>query len=479
MRGVYRVSGNAAAILLSDGTNKAAIFILYALVARHLGTFEFSQLSLALTLFYSFQIFALAGLKTLTARAVANDREKTDTYLVNGSVITIASSVLSIGCLLLFTRIMGYAPETSSLILLLSLGLVSYSLSSLCEAVFQAWERMHYIAYTNVPLNVLTMIGAFLLLSHGYGLLALVILLLATSVVGMSIKWWLLLQNISRPTFSIDLNACTQMLRSAFTFLGTDGFIVVLGSMNFILLSKLGGRDDVGLYNAATQVIAPMTLVYQGILSSLFPLMCRKFQASAHALRSIAENLAEALLIVAIPTAIGLFFLADSAFMLLYGNKDFLVASEVLRIMVWTLVTTALIDVFGQVLIASHQEGIRFRIVATNTVINLLLGVLLISHLGLLGAAITSLLMGVINLIQHYIPLSRILRGGALGRMLWKPLIASAGMICYFTMAKSQSGLLSVVPASSIYFGALLCLAIWSSGGLQQFKMRYLGGWSN
>src|ERR671919_2709116 len=115
--GLVRILANAASILASDVVNRGTTFVLYALVARYLGAFEFGQLSLALTLFYMFQVLAAAGLKTLVVREVARDKKKTGCYLVHGSVTVAATCALSITGLFVFVRIMGYSPPTASLIL--------------------------------------------------------------------------------------------------------------------------------------------------------------------------------------------------------------------------------------------------------------------------------------------------------------------------------------------------------------------------
>src|SRR5438552_17047754 len=95
--GLRRSLGNAASILASDVVNRGTSFVLYALVARYLGAFAFGQLSLALTLFYTFQVLAAAGLRTLVVREVARDKEKTNFYLINGSMTVVGTCVLSIG----------------------------------------------------------------------------------------------------------------------------------------------------------------------------------------------------------------------------------------------------------------------------------------------------------------------------------------------------------------------------------------------
>src|SRR5207247_10755537 len=81
------IGANALSILTSDVMNRATSFVVYAMVARKLGAFEFRQMSLALSLFYIFQIFAVSGVKTLLIREVAKDRSQTRKYFVNGCMI--------------------------------------------------------------------------------------------------------------------------------------------------------------------------------------------------------------------------------------------------------------------------------------------------------------------------------------------------------------------------------------------------------
>jgi len=90
------IGGNALSILSSDVMNRATSFVLYAMVARHLGTFEFGQLSLAFSLFYVFQVSAVAGLKILIVRDVAKDQSRTRLYFKNGCAIVAASSFASV-----------------------------------------------------------------------------------------------------------------------------------------------------------------------------------------------------------------------------------------------------------------------------------------------------------------------------------------------------------------------------------------------
>jgi O-antigen/teichoic acid export membrane protein len=468
-----KTSGNAFSLLTSDVMNRATSFVLYAMVARHLGAQEFGQLTLAFTLFYTFQVFAVGGLKTLIVREVAKDRSKTWLYFLNGAMIVTFTSVVSIMALWGFVRVMHYPSTTTRVILLLSLGLLPYTISAVCEGLFQAWERMPYIACVNVPVNVAKVAGAFLLLSTNRGLYPVVLILLSSVVLIAAVEVWILLGKFSMQPASIDFHFSLNTMRSAATFLGIDGTLAVMSSLNILLLSKLATETQVGLYSAATQLLVPLLLVYQSIAQSIFPVMCRKVEPGFQSLKRIAGQAIEVLLVLALPAAAGLYFIGDRLISLLYKNPAFSQAFPALRVVAWVLILQVFTSVLGQVLVASHREKITLRIVLVDTILNLLVGWPLISMFGLRGAAVALLLTRLADCIQHYIPASRLLSGIPFASIVWKPLVAAACMAAYLAAPTGHTVILTGISATLIYGTALLVVAIWASGGLREFKDKY------
>jgi O-antigen/teichoic acid export membrane protein len=454
--------------------NRATSFVLYAMVARRLGTFEFGQLSLALTLFYLFQIFAVAGLKILIVREVAKDHSQTRKYLVNGCMIVTFTSFASLGVLFAFVRLVHYSPGTNLVILLLSLGLFPYALSAVCQVIFQAWERMRYIAYVNVPANVAKIAAAYLLLSWNRGLYTVILVLLASLFFVAGVELWLVFRRFPSQQVSIDIPFSLATIRSASTFLGIDGAVAIESSLNVIFLSKLATEREVGLYSSATQLMVPLILVCQSIAQSIFPVMCRKVEPGLQTLRRITEQAAEVLLMLALPTVAGIFFLGQWGLSVLYKNPAFLDAVPALRIMAWMLILQVFTSMLGQVLVATHREKITLRITIIDTLLNLAAGWFLIKYFGLRGAAVMLLLTRLAGCIQHYVPVARLLSGISLGRIIWKPIVAAACMAAYLAIPTNLAGVLRGVSASLIYGLALLVLAIFASGGLREFKNKYL-----
>ncbi|MDP8924329.1 MAG: oligosaccharide flippase family protein [Chloroflexota bacterium] len=473
-----RIAANVVSILSSDVMSRATTFVLYALVARHLGAHEFGQMSLALTLFYTFQVLAAAGLKTLVTREVAKDRAETGRYVVNGSLVAVAASGLAIVALLVFVSLMDYAPDTTSVILLLALGLLPFALSAVCEAVFQAWERMHYIAYANAPVNLAKMGLGFAVLQQGYGLNQVIAVMMLSQVVLVVIEWWVIAHRIERPILALDLPFAVHVARSTMTFLGIDALIAIAASLNVVLLSKLSDEVEVGLYSAAFQLLSPVMLVLQSVVLSVFPMMCRHVDPGFEALRRIAEQVMALLLALVLPLAVGLFFLAEPILLLLYAKRDFMQSTQLLQVAVWGLIPTALMSVLGYVLMATHRERLTLGLVAAHALGNLLIGLVVIGKFGALGAVAMVLLDKVLGLVEHYAIVSRLLPKVALSTRVWRPIVASACLAACLALVRDYGLIVSTISGGLVYAGVLLALTIWSFGGPAQLRAAYLRQWS-
>lgn len=469
-----KVSANALSILSSDVMNRATSFVLYALVARHLGAHEFGQLTLSFTLFYAFQVFAVGGLKTLVIRQIAKDHTQTARYFLNSCLIVTLTSIASVVAVWGFVYLMHYPRSTSMVILLLSFGLLPYTFSAICEAIFQAWEQMRYIAYVNVPVNIAKIAATFLLLSENRGLYTVILVLLACLATIAVAELWIVFRRFPVRGGAVDSTFAWATVRAASTFLGIDGTTAVMASTNIILLSKLAGETEVGLYSSASQLLVPLLLVYTSLAQSIFPMMCRKIDPGYRSLKRIAEQALELLMVLALPAVAGLYFIGDRVLALLYKNPAFVQAFPALRIMTFVLIFQVFTSVLGQVLVASHREKITLRIVVVDAVVNLLVGWPLITLFGLRGAAIAWFLTRMADCFQHYTPAAHLLSGIPVLRLVWKPVVAAGCMVLYLALPPAgQVSLLTGLSATVIYGAALFGLAVWASGGLHQFKEKY------
>lgn len=475
---IRRIAGNVVSIMSSNVTIRATNFFMYILVGRILGAFQLGQLSLAMSLLYTIHLFSLVGLKTIVTREIARDRSLTGQYFINSSGIVAAASILFTLLMVPFVKILNYSPDTARVILLLFLGLAPFALTQICEGIFQAWEKMELIAYAQVPLNLIQFGVVAVLLARGYGVIPIVLTIVISYGIILLIEWWFLLRYITIPEAKFDFRLSQKLLRVSLPFLGIQGTNAIKSSASVVLLSILLGETEVGIFSAANQLLAPFGLIYDNVVNGVFPVMVRKFTTGIRNLQRITEILIEFLLSIALPVVVGLLITADTVLLALYDDPEFLGAAAVLRILVWLPLGEAMTKVLGQVLWASDHEKIALRIAIVNTLIKIIVGYLLIRQSGLLGAAVATALVLVVNLIQHYLPVSKLLSGMRLGRLIWRPLIATAGM-AVFVLASSTMNIVTRAISAVVLYSVLLALVfIWSSGGLGGFRDRYQYLWA-
>lgn len=473
-----RIAANAISMLASNLTNRIAAFIVYALTARYLGTLEFGQISLGLTLFHTFQMLAVAGLKTLIMREVARDNKKSTLFLVNASAVVAFTSLLSVLAMNIFAVLLQYSGSTLVVIFILSMGIFPYSLSMICDALFQGREKMHFIAYSNLIFSIIKIGLVMVLLLQGLTLFQLAWLITFTYGLGTLIKLWFLILDIGKPDLRIDLKFCVGMAKSTLTFLGINCVSAVMISFNTILLSKFSSEVEVGFYNAATQLLIPVMLLFNSIILSVYPVLCRSFESGMQKLQTQSEQLLEIIWTIVLPTVVFLYFVGEPLLIAIYGKSTFSQSAFVLEIIIWTLILTSTAKVFGLVLVASMNEKKTLKILLIDLISLVVLGLFFVSQFGLIGSAITMLLVRIVDFVQHYIPVSRLFSDFSIEKIIWRPVLASASMALAFIVLQNLNLWIAASAACVIYLLVFSLIILFSAGGIKQFINNYSYLWS-
>lgn len=474
LSGLQRVGRNIVSIMTSSVLIKATTFILYTLVARNLDTERFGQLSLALSLLYTFHIFAVAGVKTPIVREVTKDKALTEKYFVNGTYIVLLASVVVGALLWLFVEWMAYDAPTRQVIFVVLIGLLPYALSQVCESVFQAWEKMQYIAYANGPAHILKAVAAFLLLTQSFGVLSIAVVVAITYWAIYLIELYLLQKQILRPAWRFDPAFAGQMFKPSMMFLGVDGVFAINSSAAVFVVSGLLTVSAVGLYSSAAQVMVPLALIINDVAKSVFPILCRKFESGAESLSWATERVAELLLLLIIPALVGIFLLADKILMLLYNNEEFLDATLLLQLLVWWALIDTVMTVLGQVLWASKREKTSLQIAIAMAFTNIISTLVFVSLFDLIGVVVAALFVAAVGLTMHYIPVSKILPDLNLLPLFWKPTVAALGMGIYLWLVPEMPLLLQIISGGLIYVTLIALLLLSFSGGVNGIKNKYI-----
>ena len=474
-RETRRFAGNLISILSSDVVNRGTTFVIYIMVSRELGTLAFGQLSLALALFYSFQTVATFGLQQFITREVAKQTGESQRYFTNALTIGLATSTIATALMMAMTVLLDYSQATRNLILVISLGIIPFVIGSICDSVVRGWEKMHLIAFAQIPANAIKVVATTAVIYSGGGVLEVIAILAGVQFIIAAILFSLVAIHLKGFQWNaISFPFAWSMAKRSSTFMGIDASVAWWTSLNLILLSKITSEVEVGIYNAAIQLLIPLTIFIQCVMTSSYPLMCRRFARNADSVHEISNHLMELLFILVIPGSVGLFILADPLLVLVYGSETYTASASVLRVIVTVVLLTSLSGVMGQLLLAGNRELTTLRIVLVDLVSALILGWILISNFGLIGAAWAALLTRVIDFVQHWKPVSQLMEQISLAHLLWKPTSASAIMAIYLTAFSQWHPLLLVFSAAGVYAIAYLIIESWTVGGFRNLRARYL-----
>lgn len=446
-----RIGLNTFSVLGGDVLNKGGVFFVYALIARSDGVREFGQLSLGLLLLYTFHVFAVAGLPISLTREVAKHPRNAKRLLRHGYVAAILPSILSMLAMVSLAFALKYERDTVTVIAILSLAIPFYVYTMITEAVIKGRQQMHLIPIGNLPGNVFLILGSMVVLMSGYGVAAVAMVVVTSRIITLLLMYWLLRNSTrDRRAGRLHLRFSWLLLTRSMVFLGSDGVQAIGASMFALLLSKFASEADVGLLSASFQLLQPIQMFYRSVGHSVFPQLVAAARTNSKAVSELGRSILGLILKLAFPAMVVVFHLAGDLLVTVYGNETFHRGAIALQILAMTLMLDPMNPILGHAMWAVGRDKIVLRIVVVNMVTNLVVGFVLISQFGLVGAATSALLASLVNMIQHLWFFNR--EVGSLYLVNELTSIAPAALACIVCLT-----LLPVHP----YLGLLLALLVY------------------
>jgi O-antigen/teichoic acid export membrane protein len=146
MNTVQRIAKNTGVLLIAQLASYILGFFFIMYTARYLGAEGFGILSFALAFTGLFAIIASFGMNNYIIRELARNKELTNEYLTNVSVIKLLLSFLAYGLVVLTINLMDYPRDTTYAVYLFGFDMILTSFVLTFRAIFQAFERMEYTA---------------------------------------------------------------------------------------------------------------------------------------------------------------------------------------------------------------------------------------------------------------------------------------------------------------------------------------------
>ncbi|MGD2048234.1 MAG: flippase [Chloroflexota bacterium] len=387
-----RLLSNTALAYTSTVIIKAGNVLLFILLGRLYGPEDAGIFNLGITFLTVTLALSAWGLHELLVREVAPRRNQSARYFVNFISLRLLLTLIAYAILLIALRfLLPYSESTTAVIIIISLAVFPEAAFAITHALFTAHEQLHVSTVASIFNSGFKLVAGYWLINQGQPLeiVAWVIPIGSTLGLLVFIPALLLLyrkeKQVASAGLSYDFTLSQLRLTPGFILIGL--FSTIDFQLDTFLISLLLSEEDIGWYGAAQTIVLGFWMVAPAVRTAIYPIMARYYQQDSSKLSVLYQKSTQYLLLFVLPVAMGVTILAQPIILLIYGPA-FLPSVPVLQIMIWSIVFAYLSVPSARLMILNnrqHQAGI---ITGLTMLTNLLLNFLLITRIGVIGAAL-------------------------------------------------------------------------------------------
>jgi O-antigen/teichoic acid export membrane protein len=400
---------NMAYASISAGS-AVLLLLLFVVAGRTLGDVEFGKFSFALALGAIFETMMDFGLHQVTIRAVARDNSRATELLHHTLAIKLVWMAGAFSALVVTATLLRPEWDVRVACYLIGGSLVLRSYMLTIRGVLQGLERFGWDSVVvAVDRGVLLVFGVAAL-AAGTGLRGLVIAFVSARAVSLALTAWLTHSELGGIGLKFDRDVWHDLHTTAVPF---GLFLIAINLYAYIdsvMLGKMRGDAETGLYNAAYKTYEGLTYAASMIAAVLTPRLAEIFVSDrrAHrrvALLGIAASAGSALAVGGVA-----YVFARPIIVLIYGPQ-FATADAPFRILCLGLTFVFAIWVLHAVTISINRERLLFQTALVGLAVNVSVNLYVIPRMGMNGAALatvigelvsmTILLFGIRSLFQR------------------------------------------------------------------------------
>jgi O-antigen/teichoic acid export membrane protein len=470
MNTVQRIAKNIGVLGISQVVTSILGFVLLIYIARYLGEVGFGRYSFALSFTALFIIFADLGISNLIIRELARNKELTNEYLTNVSVIKLLLSFLAFALIALTINLMDYPQDTTYAVYLFGVYMILTSFALAFRSIFQAYEKMEYTAVVMIIEKIILIPLVLFVLTSGYGLIELAYVYVFVGIVAVTLSFSIVLIKIVKPKPTINLSLWKTLIIGSIPFGLNALFGVLFFQIDTVMLSIFKDDAAVGIYNAAYVPLLALIGIISGMaISALYPVMSRYFISSKDSLETFTVLPSKYMAIIGFPIGIGCFVLAERFIALFYAGQysDSIIAFQILALFVPIRLVSS---ITGTLLTSINRQSLRTVSVGLSALFNIVLNAVMIPYLSYIGASIATVLSEIFLYFVFIYFINKHYKKLELHKHFIKPLIASlvmGGFVFYFI---GVNLLLLITLACFVYFVMLLLLRTFTQEDKNVFK---------
>ncbi len=441
---------NTATRFIAELINRLGAAVFWIVVARYLGASGLGSLAFALSLFSLFETIATLGLGSVVARDAAREPSSAGRYFGQSMLLGLISSIV---CLLLMIGIAALLKPSKETLFAASVMAVSILPASgfyWSKTILWSAEKMGYIAVARTAENLFKVVAGLAVLLAGMGLREIVLVLALSKVISFVICFAAAVYQVAAPVWRIHFGTIKYFLRQAPSFSLIAIFNALFWSVSVILLTKLRGEAEAGIFGAAYKLVDIWLSFAFAYGQALFPIASRTSTTDPQLFQRLCKKSMKYVSLMTLAIAAGTSMLAHKLIPIFYGNT-MTEAVPVLMLLIWVLVPFAVVPVLAYSLVSHNLQRFDLAANVIAAIIVTAASIILIPPFGAQGAAI-GLLFGCLAFFAiEFYAVERALFQIEISWKYLKPVLGVAIMsLAVFTL-RDRSFILAALIGGMIY----------------------------
>jgi len=278
------------------------------------------EYALVMSFYLVMQTVPLLGLTPFVMREVARAPEQAGRWFGTIAPLALGGCALVDAIVLPLLPWLGYGPDVRAAVSLVGVSIAPGILAYLAEILLVSLNRARPVAIVPLVENASRLVASAAVLWMGGGVIGLTIVLLIGRVAAFLAYAVLLRREPGfRPRFDRGIWRRTRAVLP--TFLISGVLTVVVGRLDFIVLSVAATLEEVGHYSIAYRTFEIATVASAAALTGLFPILAQRFHAGSTDYLAQVLSLLPALLTLALPIALLAYVLSPAYVRVLFPKQ--------------------------------------------------------------------------------------------------------------------------------------------------------------
>ena len=321
-------------------------------------------------------------------------------------------------------------------------------------SVFLACEDTHLAGYLEASLRAVAALACIGVVILGGSLVMALLTLPIVALMKLLVAYLLVTRKYGRPRLYATRPYFSRTIRESLPYALSNLLSQISSRTDVVLLGFFLGAAAAGIYNVAYRIIFLLLFLPNFIGLSVLPFASRAYKNSLEEFKLLYAKSLNIMILIALPTACGLFLVAEDIIPLIYGD-NFQQSIIILRILCAFLLIFFVRWIFGIFLICCDRQIERTKSQWKSALVNVSANLILIPIIGIKGAAIAALISEIVLVTLLAFQIKEVVGWPPVGSRLVISALATVSFCLPFAIFSSVSPFV-VIPSSLVIYLAVL-----------------------